>query len=153
MQKQPEYSVNLKQLNDIQSDLASSRQISYAGTHAWYASIIVFTFCVIVASVLMAVFNVQFVKSLYFGGFVVMSSFVTILIVLYLLRGKTWEMVILEKLTNYVPFDIAAYDRLREQVRQKGDLTNHDLMHWISTERSSLFNRHESHAMDAFLKV
>jgi hypothetical protein len=153
MQKQPEYSVNLKQLNDIQSDLASARQASYAATHAWYASIIVFTFCVIVASVLVAVFNAQFVRSLYFGGFVVMSSFVTILVVLYLLRGKTCEAVILEKLTNYVPFNVAAYDCLREQVRQKGDLANDDLMHWISTERSSLFNRHESHAMDAFLKV
>lgn len=144
----PEYLNNSKQLQKMRNDLSRARTGSLRSRKMWLAVFMIFAIYFAIGSLL--------------EHFQIKPPFPWIMLVLalaiftanLLIGNETWDDILLERLTEYAPVNITAYEKLRTQVREKNDLNWDDLRLWILVEDNSLYVpvERKNTAMDNFLQ-
>lgn len=144
----PEYLNNSKQLQKMRNDLSRARTGSLRSRKMWLAVFMIFAIYFAIGSLLE---HFQIKPSFPWMMFVLALAIFTANL---LIGNETWDDILLERLTEYAPVNITAYEKLRTQVREKNDLNWDDLRLWILVEDNSLYVpvERKNTAMDNFLQ-
>lgn len=143
-----EFTKNLNQLNQLgamESNLRISTQISYAT----YCSMVM-TIATVGALSLTSIVLGSYIHFIGLGNWKNISLwpidlflFTVILFsvmfsVIYLLINQTWDDVLLNKLSDYIPVNAAAYRNLQEEVKANNGLDRQGLKAFIEFEKKAL---------------
>lgn len=134
----PEYKTNLSQLESMEHDLLQSYRGSYVMHHVAIRAVGVF---VVVFGACMAARYFGIIHSSTFD--ILGNSLVPVLLsscgFWFMCRNRTWNDVLLDKLTVYTPINTVAYKNLQEEVKENNGLDGHGLRAFIEFEKRALF--------------